>query len=237
MNKPVLAIGGPAGVSSINDEQVLVDALPYLDTEYNESDRQLALRLIENECKVFRPTKNYLRHLQVPDYDVFLTPCIQKEFARISKKQEMPKLDMSRCELPSPAGTSKAADKAQWRKAIRNAKAQNEHLVLREINLEMLDEFGPEMYLQRNKQMEQTLIDAEKELRRAKEQVMNVHSRRKMAQMEAGAQMRQFEADWVAMITNNYKMELAIDEMEESNQHEVKRLRLDESLLNVKLPE
>ena len=55
--------------------------------------------------------------------------------------------------------------------AIRNAKAQNEHLVLREINLEMLDEFGPEMYLQRNKQMEQTLIEAEKELRRAKEQV------------------------------------------------------------------
>ena len=32
-------------------------------------------------------------------------------------------------------------------------------------------------------------------------------------------------------------MELAIDEMEESNQREVKRLRLDESLLNVKLPE
>ena len=34
---------------------------------------------------------------------------------------------------------------------------------------------------------------------------MNIHSRRKMAQMEAGAQMRQLEADWVAMITNNYK--------------------------------
>ncbi|EPB72802.1 hypothetical protein ANCCEY_08107 [Ancylostoma ceylanicum] len=32
--------------------QVLVDALPYLDTEYNDADRQTALRLIDQECKV-----------------------------------------------------------------------------------------------------------------------------------------------------------------------------------------
>ncbi|KIH66361.1 breast carcinoma amplified sequence 2 [Ancylostoma duodenale] len=129
--------------------------------------------------QIFRPTKNYLKHLPVPDFDVFLTPCMLKEHARMSKKQEMPKLDMSRCELPCPSGTSRAGDKVQWRKvlnnsfrAIKNAKAQNEHLVMRQINLELMEEYAAESYLRRNRELEQLCTEAERELRRTKEQVI-----------------------------------------------------------------
>ncbi|KAJ1372934.1 hypothetical protein KIN20_035246 [Parelaphostrongylus tenuis] len=218
-------------VTTENDDQVLVDALPYLDTEYNDADRQTALRLIDQECKIFRPTKNYLKHLPVPDFDVFLTPCMLKEQARMSKKQEMSKLDMSRCELPCPSGTSRAGDKVQWRKAIKNAKAQNEHLVTRQINLELMEEYAAESYLRRNRELEQLCTEAERELRRTKEQVMEIHARRKMAQLDAGRQLRELEGSWVAMVTNNYRMELANNQMAVANAQMAKRLRLDPAAL------
>uniref|UniRef100_A0A158P929 Pre-mRNA-splicing factor SPF27 n=1 Tax=Angiostrongylus cantonensis TaxID=6313 RepID=A0A158P929_ANGCA len=223
---------------AMEDSKVLVDALPYLDTEYNDADRQTALRLIDQECKIFRPTKNYLKHLPVPDFDVFLTPCMLKEQARMSKKQEMSKLDMSRCELPCPSGTSRAGDKVQWRKAIKNAKAQNEHLVTRQINLELMEEYAAESYLRRNRELEQLCTEAERELRRTKEelleddgQVMEIHARRKMAQLDAGRQLRELEGSWVAMVTNNYRMELANNQMAMANAQMAKRLRLDPSAL------
>ncbi|VDO72866.1 unnamed protein product [Heligmosomoides polygyrus] len=216
-------LGGGSPSSCVCFFKVLVDALPYLDTEYNDADRQTALRLIDQECKVFRPTKNYLRHLAVPDFDVFLTPCMMKEQARMSKKQEMPKLDMSRCELPCPSGTSRA---------IKNAKAQNEHLVMRQINLELMEEYAAETYLRRNKELEQLCTEAERELRRTKEQVMEIHARRKMAQMEAGRQLKELEGHWVAMVTNNYRMELANNQLAAENAQMAKRLRLDPAALD-----
>ncbi|RCN25288.1 hypothetical protein ANCCAN_29001 [Ancylostoma caninum] len=48
------------GAFGNQDDQVLVDALPYLDTEYNDADRQTALRLIDQECKVDIPTHQEL---------------------------------------------------------------------------------------------------------------------------------------------------------------------------------
>ncbi|VDK61519.1 unnamed protein product, partial [Gongylonema pulchrum] len=45
---------------------VLVDALPYLDSDYTETDRQMAMQLIEEECRVFRPVKNYLQNIPPP---------------------------------------------------------------------------------------------------------------------------------------------------------------------------
>ncbi|CAB3402496.1 unnamed protein product [Caenorhabditis bovis] len=228
-NQP-LALTAGGGASQLQDEQVLVDALPYLDTEYNEADRQMAMKLIEHECKTFRPTKNYLTHLTVPDYDAFLSPCMLKEMERMSKKQEMPKLDMSRCELPPPSA-SKGIDRKMWKKVLRNAKAQNEHLLLRQINLELMDEYSAESYLQRNKELEKLLTEAEKELRKSKEEVMEIHAKRKMSQMDAGNKLKQLENSWVSMVTNNYKMELANRQMAHDNKEALKKLKLDPSVL------
>lgn len=73
--------------SKSEDASVLVDALPYLDSDYTEADRQMAMQLIEDECRIFRPVKNYLQNIPPPDFDIFLTPCLVKEHIRMSKKQ------------------------------------------------------------------------------------------------------------------------------------------------------
>lgn len=72
---------------SLMEPSHLVDALPYLDIDYDENDRRMALQLIENETQIFRPTKNYLQQLPVPDFDVFLTNCLINEHSRMAKKQ------------------------------------------------------------------------------------------------------------------------------------------------------
>ncbi|CAI2347645.1 unnamed protein product [Caenorhabditis sp. 36 PRJEB53466] len=233
MSDKPLALTAGGGATQLHDEQVLVDALPYLDTDYNESDRQMAMKLVEHECKTFRPTKNYLTHLPVPDYDAFLTPCMLKEMERMKKKEEMPKLDMSRCELPPPSAV-KGVDRKLWAKVLRNAKAQNEHLLMRQINLELMDEYAAESYLQRNKTMDSLLSLAEKELKKTREAVMEVHANRKAAQMKAGETVKQLEHSWVNMVTNNYKMELANRQMEHDNAVQIKKLKVDPSALEDK---
>ena len=41
--------------------EVLVDALPYIDFGYDEPGvKQAALALVEEECRRFKPSKNYL---------------------------------------------------------------------------------------------------------------------------------------------------------------------------------
>lgn len=91
VSEPILALpttlSGAAAAIHENDPDSLVDALPYLDTEYNDADRQRALQLIESECLTYRPSKNYLHHMPASDSDVFLTPCLLKEYARMAKKQ------------------------------------------------------------------------------------------------------------------------------------------------------
>lgn len=76
---------------------------------------------------------------------------------------------------------------------------------MRQINLELMDEYAAESYLQRNKVMEDLLTHAEKELRKTKEAVMEVHANRKMAQLKAGEKVKQLEQSWVSMVTNNYR--------------------------------
>ncbi|CAJ0917110.1 unnamed protein product, partial [Mesorhabditis belari] len=224
-----LALTAPGGFS---DDQVLVDALPYLDTEYTEADRQMARRLIEQECKVFKPTKNYLKHLPVPDYEAFLTPALIQENARIAKKQEMPQLDMSRCELPSPAGTQRSSDKNAWKKSTRNAYAQNEHLLLRQINLELLEEFGPEVSRRWTEELQTQLTVLETKLREVKEQLMEVHANRKVTQLNAGKALKNLENSWVEMVTKNYRMEMNNQQMAEFIETQAKQLGVDLTKLN-----
>ncbi|EFO24531.2 hypothetical protein LOAG_03952 [Loa loa] len=213
-------------VSKSEDAAVLVDALPYLDSDYTESDRQMAMQLIEDECRVFRPVKNYLQNISPPDFDVFLTPCLIKEHIRMSKKQEMAKLDMSRYELSCPSTTGRQGDKTSWKKAIRNAAAQNEHLLLRNINLQLMDEHAPPVYLRYNKELETMLHCEERELRKLREEVMEIHSRRRKSQMEAGLKLKDLEQNWVQMVTKNYKMELACQELAADNEMLAKKAKL-----------
>jgi len=83
--------------------EVTVDALPYVDTGYDEPGiREAALALVEEETRRYRPTKNYLEHLPPVDVAAFETEIMKTEFERLSHRQPMEMLNMKRYELPQP---------------------------------------------------------------------------------------------------------------------------------------
>lgn len=66
----------------------VLDALPYIDdTEYDETHRTFAMKMIEEEQKMYPKTKNYLKRFSKPDYDKFLTPRLKEEFDRMKQKK------------------------------------------------------------------------------------------------------------------------------------------------------
>uniref|UniRef100_A0A183BUR8 Pre-mRNA-splicing factor SPF27 n=1 Tax=Globodera pallida TaxID=36090 RepID=A0A183BUR8_GLOPA len=74
-----------------SSDGIVLDALPYIDDQhYTDEHRQLALQLIQSECKKFPMTKNYLRNLLEPDYDKFLTPRLIELQTKLSNKQVGP---------------------------------------------------------------------------------------------------------------------------------------------------
>ena len=59
----LLFIRRSLGNMSTNND-VLVDALPYIDQGYDEPGiKQAALALVDEECKRYKPNKNYLDFL------------------------------------------------------------------------------------------------------------------------------------------------------------------------------
>jgi hypothetical protein len=78
----------PSSRSKVESNNNVLDALPYIDdVEYTESHRQLALKLIQEECKNYPMTKNYLKNLPEPIYAKFLTPRLKEQFSKMDKKE------------------------------------------------------------------------------------------------------------------------------------------------------
>ena len=67
--------------------EVVVDALPYIDQGYDEPGvREAAFAMVEEECRRYRPTKNYLEHLPPLNITAFETPMMHAEFERLQNR-------------------------------------------------------------------------------------------------------------------------------------------------------
>uniref|UniRef100_A0A1I8B8K5 Pre-mRNA-splicing factor SPF27 n=1 Tax=Meloidogyne hapla TaxID=6305 RepID=A0A1I8B8K5_MELHA len=210
-------------------EGIVLDALPYIDdVNYTEEHKQLAMKLIEAEMKKFPMTKNYLRNFPEPDYDKFLTPRLIELQQQIANKQEIPKLDLLRYEVPTPG---RAANKKAWISAIDNCKAQLGHQSLRKINLELLLEYGSEAHLHSNEILKSQVELSEAELYKIRSELYELNARRKRSQIQAGEELAALGQGWVELVTKNAGMEIAIDALEKEIKIIAKRLKVDPGLV------
>jgi len=99
--------------------------------------------MVEEECRRYRPTKNYLDHLPLPATSPFETPLMVNEFERIQNRLPMETLSMKRYELPPPP-SGKLSEVSAWQEAIENSMAQLEHQWVRSLNLELMLDYGTE---------------------------------------------------------------------------------------------
>jgi hypothetical protein len=72
----------------LKSDEFILDALPYIDdSEYDDTHRTFAMKMIEEEQKLYPKTKNYLKRFPKPDYEKFLTPRLKEEFERMKQKR------------------------------------------------------------------------------------------------------------------------------------------------------
>ncbi|XP_046911779.2 BCAS2 pre-mRNA processing factor [Dermatophagoides farinae] len=195
----------------------LVDALPYIDNEFNNSEVRLAVaQMVEDETKRYRPTKNYLESLpNLPTLDVnkFETDILRKEFERLNNGQSMEQLNMKRYELPSPS-TGKLNDIWAWQECLENSFTQLEHQAIRIQNLELLTEYGTETSKMYNSIMTQLLARSKAHLEKIRKQIQDINLLRKNSQTQAGEQIKILEENWVSLVGKNYEIERACLQLE-----------------------
>lgn len=188
---------------------VIVDALPYIDTGYDEPGvREAAIAMVEDEKKRYRPTKNYLEHLQPLNLAAFETEVMRVEFERVAARQPMDTLSMKRYELPPPP-PGKMTDVAAWSECVDNSMAQLEHQATRIMNLQLMEEYGSEAWKSHNNMLQNMLTRAQAQLQDLKKEIQELNWSRKNMQTKAGEELRHLESSWVSLVSRNYEIEQA----------------------------
>lgn len=196
--------------------EVLVDALPYFDQGYDDAGvRETALAMVEEECRRYRPTKNYLEHLPPVNLNAFETDLMTTEFDRIQNRLPMEPLSMKRYELPPPP-PGKISELSAWQESVENSMAQLEHQSVRAVNLELMLEFGCDAWKEYLEIVVSQQVKAQSLLQDIKKEIQDVNWQRKSKQTQAGEKLRALEAQWVMLVSKNYEIEQACAKLEET---------------------
>ncbi|CAG0915813.1 unnamed protein product [Notodromas monacha] len=191
-----------------------VDALAYIDHDLDEPGaRETVMRMIEEEKKQYRPTKNYLEHLPPLNLSAFETPIMKAEFERIANRLPFEKLSMKRYDLPPPPA-GKLSDVQAWAECVDNSSAQLEHQFVRLANIEVLLERGPQSWQLYNETLVRMLSSAQKQLTKLREKVQEVNFSRKSQQKRVGDELAEMNSKWIGLVSKNYEIEVAITKLE-----------------------
>ena len=206
--------------------EVIVDALPYIDHGYDEPGvREAALAMVEEETRRYRPTKNYLDHLPSLNLTSFETDLMRTEFERLSNRQAMDTLSMKRYELPTPP-PGKMTDVQAWSECVDNSQAQLEHQRTRIMNLDLMLDYGGESWKIYNEVLQDMLNKTQAQLADVKKNIQEINWSRKNQQTQVGDRLKQLESNWVGLVSKNYEIEQAVLNME----HEYAILKRDHDL-------
>ena len=194
--------------------EVIVDALPYIDHGYEEPGvREAALAMVEDETRRYRPTKNYLDHLPPLNLNSFETDLMKTEFERLSNRQAMDTLSMKRDELPTPP-PGKMTDVQAWSECVENSEAQLEHQRTRIMNLDLMLDYGGESWKVYNEVLQDMLNKTQSQLADVKKNIQEINWSRKNQQTQVGERLKQLEGNWVGLVSKNYEIEQAVINME-----------------------
>jgi len=201
-------------MSVLTGQDVVVDALPYIDHGYDEPGvREAALAMVDDETRRYRPTKNYLEHLPALNLSSFVTSMMKKEYDRLGSRQPMDTLSMKRYELPLPPA-GKMTDVQAWTECVDNSLAQLEHQRTRILNLDLMLEYGGESWKVYNEVLQDLLNRVQSQLGDVKKEIQEVNWARKNQQTQVGDKLKQLETDWVGLVSKNYEIEQALLTME-----------------------
>lgn len=177
--------------------------------------------MVDEECRRYKPTKNYLEFLSTINATAFETDLMRNEYQRIESGQRMETMNTKRYELPGPPAGNRGEIQA-WQEAVNNSFAQLEHQSIRTLNLELMDKYGTETWKSALEIMVQMMAKAQKQLQEIKKDIQDVNWSRKSKQLQTGEKLSQLQSQWVSMVSCNYEIEQAVLNLE----HQIANIRL-----------
>ncbi|KAG5679230.1 hypothetical protein PVAND_008810 [Polypedilum vanderplanki] len=194
--------------------EILVDALPYFDVGFDEPGvREMALAMVDEECRRYKPSKNYLEHMSLDTTTSFETELMKNEFQRIESGARLDSMNTKRYELPAPP-SGKLSEIQAWQESVDNSFAQLEHQAIRYLNLELLQKYGCESWKAALEVLVGLNAKAQKELQELKKEIQDVNWRRKTKQLQTGDRLNQLNNTWVQLVSCNFELESAIKQLE-----------------------
>ncbi|KAI0336078.1 breast carcinoma amplified sequence 2 [Cubamyces sp. BRFM 1775] len=183
----------------------IFDALPYYDDEL-EKYPVLKQKVEKELAREGKPPQSL--HPKVPPAPTLFAdhPLLQAELERVSNHQPLPPLDTARYQLPGPV---KPEDEEEWLEALKNARAQLEHQKLRQTNLALLQQYGPNAWRIHNYLNEASAKNVEKALEDLKNLTVDVNRERKNFQTRLGTQLTSLETRWTELISSILQIEMA----------------------------
>ncbi|KAF5377603.1 hypothetical protein D9615_005165 [Tricholomella constricta] len=205
----------------------IFDSLPYYD---DDLQKHPGLKRKVDQELARQPKPPTILHPRVPPpYELFAkNPLLRAELERVESHQPFPSLDSLRYQLPGP--TSSPGTDEEWQAALQNARAQLEHQRIRQTNLTLLQNYGPNAWRIHNYLLEATAKQTEKALEDLKHLTVEVNRERKNYQDRLGKQLTSLETQWTELISSVLQIEMAnvaLDaEIEELNRREVELAEL-----------
>jgi len=223
--EPLLLLEAPKPETMVDEDTgILIDALPYIDMQYNDDNMQAAVdALITDEMVSSTKTPDdFLDDLKLPDHEVkWSSPFLQSQWDRLKGgDQRSPPLDRSKYQVPPPPA-DKRDDLGAWQQAVDNAHTQLETQYLRLVNLDLLSKYGPNAWLTHGNDLEAIVTRKKTDLADRRQDIENLNRKRKAAQLAAGDKLRVLEGRFHKYVRKTNEMEAACAVLE----REVSRLR------------
>ncbi|KAK2625244.1 hypothetical protein QTJ16_005613 [Diplocarpon rosae] len=177
------------------------ESLPYIDAEPTPSERATALSLIALEAS--HPTTTAPEHPLLPPLaPERFTPLMLSELARVESRAPITGISTSRYEEQEAPSTTPGSDETspetlqRWRAALERAYAAQTYLEGRVANLELLERYGKNAWLEGNKRLEDVLRALERELEARKGEIDGVVIERKNAQEAVKGELKGLDEGW-----------------------------------------
>lgn len=194
---------------SDGDPKLLIDALPYIDAEYeNPQMKDRVTALVQEEMRNFTPS-DYLSHLPAPktSYPTGSLLSMHKN-ELLSGNANIPLLDTSRKSIDPPPQALQH-DLHAWKQANSRAKAELEHQLTRITNLELASKYVATAHRIRNQTLGELKVVIEAKVEEQNKIVDEINKKRKLDQVSCQDELFRAKKTWWELINKNQQIETA----------------------------